>query len=232
MGGKLFNLTESEKQAIKSIDESELHRLISVALDREQLGELNQMPLNECGLFVSRVVHRFGAKLAEYRASKAAKKRDRTLYDARRVGNELSSAVAQMKTRVKEEEKDAQYFHIEERPYWPTRFSRNLGVTVSYRWREKSNDEWHYGSIAFIHKASEKLGDWRDRYTRKPSAARREEMLQDELSQIWEALRMQAHYSVRDFFRAGGDGNQIPETFNVKTDPPSFSLNNHSCKFW
>lgn len=41
-----------------------------------------------------------------------------------------------------------------------------------------------------------------------------------------------ALYSVRDFFREGGDGSKIPETFKAVADPHTGELNNYSLRFW
>jgi hypothetical protein len=37
---------------------------------------------------------------------------------------------------------------------------------------------------------------------------------------------------VRDYFRDGGDGAKIPETFQVTVDSYSRDLNNYSTQFW
>lgn len=68
--------------------------------------------------------------------------------------------------------------------------------------------------------------------TRKPSAAKQEQELQNRLYQTWEHLMRGALYSVRDYFRDGGDGAKIPETFQVTVDSYSRDLNNYSTQFW
>jgi len=39
-------------------------------------------------------------------------------------------------------------------------------------------------------------------------------------------------YSLRDYFKGGGDGSKIPQSFQAKTDSYSRGLNNFSAKFW
>ncbi len=41
-----------------------------------------------------------------------------------------------------------------------------------------------------------------------------------------------ALYSVRDYFRQGGDGAKIPESFRATVDSYSRGLNNYSTQFW
>ncbi|WP_245438912.1 hypothetical protein [Bradyrhizobium sp. SK17] len=41
-----------------------------------------------------------------------------------------------------------------------------------------------------------------------------------------------ALYSVRDYFREGGDGDKIPDTFQATVDSHSRGLNNYSTQFW
>ncbi|MES6350847.1 hypothetical protein U6U03_12115, partial [Cutibacterium acnes] len=114
----------------------------------------------------------------------------------------------------------------------PYRFSKELSVRVGYRWRRTVEDEWTFASITFTH-----VHDPRPDYTlpipkRKPSAAKQEQERQNSLYQTWEHLMRGALYSVRDYFRDGGDGDKIPDTFQATVDSHSRGLNNYSTQFW
>ena len=137
-----------------------------------------------------------------------------------------------MKQRLEIEQKDAQLFIVDDQIMPPHRFSKHLSVRVSYRWRGTVDDEWKFGHITFVHDV-----DLRPDYTtpapkRKPSAAKREQDLQNTLYQTWEHLMRGALYSVRDYFRDGGDGDKIPDTFQATVDSHSRELNNYSTQFW
>jgi hypothetical protein len=137
-----------------------------------------------------------------------------------------------MKQRLETEQKEAQLFIVDDQIMPPHRFSKHLSVRVSYRWRRTVDDEWTFGSITFVHDV-----DLRPDYAtpipkRKPSAAKREQDQQDRLYQTWEHLMRGALYSVRDYFREGGDGDKIPDTFQATVDSHSRGLNNYSTQFW
>lgn len=51
---------------------------------------------------------------------------------------------------------------------------------------------------------------------RKPSAAEAARDLEDSLNREWERLKAQALFSMREFFRDGGDGDAVPEVFAVR----------------
>ncbi|WP_210426037.1 hypothetical protein [Chromobacterium violaceum] len=170
--------------------------------------------------------------MTEYGKAKAAKKRDEAKYDARRAGSDLAYAVQQMKNRVEVEEKEGLLFYIDDLIVPPFRFSERVTVRVSYRWRQAIDNEWVSGSITFAHDV-----DMRADYTmplsrRRPSAAKREQDRQEKLYREWENLMKLGLYSVRDYFRKGGNGAAIPQTFHAKADPYTRGLNNFSTKFW
>jgi hypothetical protein len=147
-------------------------------------------------------------------------------------GHDLSSAVEAMKQRMETEQKEGQLFYVDDQIMPPHRFSKHLSVRVSYRWRRTVDDEWTFGSITFAHDV-----DVRPDYTtlapeRKPSAAKQEQDLQNSLSRTWEELMRSALYSVRDYFREGGDGDKIPDTFQTTVDSHSRGLNNYGTQFW
>jgi hypothetical protein len=129
------------------------------------------------------------------------------------------------------EQKEGQLFFVDDQISPPYRFSKHLIVKVSYRWRRTVDDEWTFGSIAFVHDV-----DLRSDYTipapkLKPSAAKQEQDLQKSLYQTWEHLMRNALYSVRDYFREDRDGDKIPDIFQVTVDSHR-GLNNYSTQFW
>lgn len=74
--------------------------------------------------------------------------------------------------------------------------------------------------------------DTRPPPARKPSAAKQAQERQEDLYREWKLLKDQALFCVRDYFREGRAGANIPKTFRVKYDPYTRGLNNFSAKFW
>lgn len=227
-----INIPRDQQIAIAAIDASELDRLIDQAIREERSGDLHRLPLSNCGSCIGTTLHSFDRALAKHREAKAPRKRAETGDALRRAGHDLSFAVGAMKRRLETEQKEAQLFVVDDQIMPPHCFSKHLSLRVSYRWRRTIDDEWTFGSITFVHDV-----DLRPDYTtsapkRKPSAAKQEQDLQNRLYQIWERLMRGALYSVRDYFREGGDGNKIPDTFQAIVDSHSRGLNNYSTQFW
>lgn len=227
-----INIPRDQQVAIAAIDASELDRLIEQAIREERSGDLHRLPLGDCGSYIATKLHSFDRALAKHREAKAPRKRAETGDALRRAGRDLSFAVGAMKQRMETEQKEGQLFSIDDQIIPPHRFSKHLSVRVSYRWRRTVDDEWSFGHITFVHDV-----DLRPDYTspvpkRKPSAAKQEQDLQDRLCQTWEHLMRGALYSLRDYFRDGGDGDRIPETFQATVDSHSRGLNNYSTQFW
>lgn len=227
-----INISLEEQTALQAIDTSELDRLIEQAIRHEQFGDLHGLDLTRCGPYVATKLHHFRQALLDHREAKAARKRAKTLDALHRAARELSFAVGAMKQRMEIEQKEAQLFFVDDQIMPSYRLSKNLSVRVNYRWRRTADDEWSFGSITFVHDV-----DLRPDYTgptpkRKSSAAKQERELQDKLYQIWEHLMRGALYSVRDYFREGGDGDKIPNAFQVTVDSYTRDLNNQSTRFW
>lgn len=227
-----ITISRDEQDALKAIDSRELHDLVDQAIREERTDELHRLALTRCGSYVSTQLHYFEQALARHRIAKSARKREETGDALRRASRDLTFAVDAMKQRMETEQADAQLFQIDDQIMPPYRFSKQMSVRVSYRWRRSIADEWQWGSITFVHRH-----DPRPDYTmptpkRKPSAAKQEQELQNQLYQTWEHLMRGALYSVRDYFRDGGDGTKIPETFQVTIDSYSRGLNNYSTQFW
>jgi hypothetical protein len=227
-----INIPRDEQVAIAAIDASELDKLVDQAIQEERSSDLHRLPLGNCGSYIATKLHAFDRALARHREAKAARKRSETGDALRRAGHDLTFAVGAMKRRLETEQKEAQLFIVDDQNMPPHRFSKHMSVRVNYRWRRTVDDEWAFGSITFVHDV-----DPRPDYTipapkRKPSAAKREQDLQDSLYQTWEHLMRGALCSVRDYFRDGGDGDKIPDTFQATVDSYSRDLNNYSTQFW
>lgn len=226
-----ISIPRGEREALKALDRSELHRLIGRAMEEERSGALHPLGLERCGPYVSNTLRKFETALADHRKAKAAKKRVETGSDARRIGSDLESAVWQMQARLETEEKDEQLFVIEGPIVHPRTLAEGMSIRVSFRWRQAVEKEWSHGSITVTHEV-----DGRRAYpptsTHKRSAAERERERQDELYRIWKHLLDLTLCSVRDHFRAGRDGCEIPSTFRAIPDNHSRGLNNFSVDFW
>ena len=227
-----INIPRDQQTAITAIDARELDRLIDQAIREERSGELHRLPLAACGSHIGTKLHSFDRALAKHREAKAPRKRAETGDALRRAGHDLSFAVGAMKQRLETEQKDAQLFIVDDQIMPPLRFSKHLSVRVSYRWRRTVGDEWKFGHITFVHDVDLRPDYTRPAPKRKPSAAKQEQDLQNTLYQTWEHLMRGALYSVRDYFRDGGDGDKIPETFKVTVDSYTRDLNNYSTQFW
>lgn len=227
-----INIPPDQQTALTAVDANELERLIKQAIREERSADLHRLRLANCGSYVAKQLHYFEQALTKHRQAKAPRKRAETEQALRRAARNLSFAVEDMKQRIEREQKEGQLFLVDDQIIPPYRFSKRLNVRVSYRWRPTVDSEWTFDSITFLHDV-----DLRPDYTtavpeRKPSAAKLEQNLQNRLYQTWEHLKRGALYSVRDYFREGGDGNKIPDTYRVTVDSYSRDLNNYSTQFW
>lgn len=229
----LINLTQDQKVALDDLDEDVLDRLIDDALFTGRPDGLRRLPLDRCGLFVSGRLRDFETALSRFDGSKAATKRARTEDEARRAGSRLSHAVAQMKHRRAEEEEEGTLFRIEDRfIHQPIRPGKRMSVTIRYRWRPSVDNDWTDGHITFEHVHDPRPDFLREASRPKLSAARRQREEEDDLLRVWESLRDSALFSLRDYFREGGDGSKVPRSFKVTVDAYYGTLNNHSADFW
>lgn len=227
-----INLTQNEKDALASIDTTELDKAIDRAMDEERSGALLTFRLSSCGPYVSNKLNIFLRDLADHAQAKSSRKREETGDRLRRAGYNLVAAVIQMKQRMKEEEEDGQFFYVDDNIYHPFSFSNRLSVTVYYRWRKLMTDTWTSGSIRFDFDAKPRPTYGVPVPKRKPSVAKQEEMRQADLSDTWERLMRDALYSVRDYLKEGRDPTLIPNTFQARPDAHSGYLNNYSTQFW
>ncbi len=226
-----INLSQTEKDALKSIDPRQLDASIDRALDGGPLGELHCLRLHDCGFYVANKLREFEDAVRQYRDAKSSRKVADAHDRAQRAGHRLSHAFGAMKQRMEEEEQEGELFRIEDHIFPPFRFYAEMDVRVSYRWRKSVADDWAFGSITFTHVYRHQPAYWEPTPKRKPSAAKQAAALQDKMAGTWEHLRLTALCTVRDYFREGGDGNRIPETFRALPDSQGH-LNNFSARFW
>lgn len=227
-----INIPSDERDALKAIDTNVLNKLIEQCLYEERPSALRILRLESCGPYAASQLRAYEKALAEYSKAKAARKRAETEYRARRAGSYLAHAVQQMKHRVETEEKEGLLFYVDDQILPPHRFSEQVTVRVSYRWRRAIEDEWAYGSVTFSHEVDLRPDYTMPLPTRKLSAAKQEQERQGKLFGEWEHLMKLGLYSLRDYFKGGGDGSTIPQSFQAKTDSCSRGLNNFSAKFW
>jgi hypothetical protein len=226
-----INIPPDQQAALDAVDIRELDRQIDQALQSETSGALHG-PLQNCGPYVAGRLQAFEQALGRHRVAKAARKREETGRDLRSAASDLAHAVDGMKRRLESERKDAELFVIDDLIAPPYRFSKALSVVVNYRWRRSADDAWTHGRITFTHEVDTRPDFTRPAPKRKPSAAKQEQELQHQLYLTWEHLMRGALYSVRDFFRDGGDGATIPDIFKARVDSHSRGLNNYSTQFW
>jgi hypothetical protein len=226
-----INIPHDQQAALDAIDTRELDRLIDQALRTEQSGAIPGLLWN-CGPYVAGRLHAFEQALGRHRAAKAARKREETGRDLRSAASDLAHAVDGMKRRLETERTDAMLFVVDDLIAPPYRFSKALNVTVNYQWRRSPDDAWTCDRITFTHEVDTRPDYTRPAPKRKPSAAKQEQELQHQLYQVWDHLMRGALYSVRDFFRDGGHGANIPATFKATVDSHSGGLNNYSTQFW
>lgn len=233
---RTFNMDEiyipqDQRAALTAIDDSDLNGLIEQSIQEERSGNLHSIRLASCGPYVASRLQHFDRALAKHREAKATRKRAETESTLRHAGHDLIFSIQAMKQRMEIEQKEEQLFHVggEIPPY---HFNKRLSARVSYRWRKTVDDKWTHGHITFTHDV-DLTPDYRQQQPkRKPSAAKQQEEVQRQLSEAWEHLMMGALYSVRDYFREGRDGGNIPEIYKATVDPHSRRLNNHSTRFW
>lgn len=227
-----INLPSDQQAAISDIDETALRATVRKCLDEERIGPIHGLGLNGCGPYVSTKLHAFQQAIAEYSKAKAHSKRERTRQDALRAGGDLVHAVQQMKGRLETERQEGELFFIDDQIRQPFHLSKRLSVQVSFRWRAPASADWKHGHVTFVYDFSPQPSYALPLPKRKPSATQVARDFEDSLYREWERLKAQALFSMREFFRDGGDGDAVPEVFAVRPSPYGGGLNNFSCNFW
>lgn len=227
-----INLPSDQQRAINEVEVSALRAAVDKCLDEERVGPIHELGLSQCGPYVTSKLQAFQQAIVEHTKAKAHAKRERTRADALRAGSELVHAVQQMKSRVETENEEGLLFFIDDQIMPPFHLSKRLTVRIPFRWRPAQTADWKSGQLTFVYDFSPRPDYTELLPKRKPSAAKSARDLQDRLYEEWERLKMQALFSLREFFRKGGDGNTVPEVFSVRPDPYGGGLNNFSCNFW
>lgn len=227
-----INIPREVRESLKSVDTAALSKLIDHIVERGVPGYLHLLGLSSCGHVIAAKLHSLEMALSEHSKSKSDKKRSETGYRVGRAASDLLHAVRHMKDQVAKEEQEDELFHVYDPLGHPVALRENMTVNVDFRWRKTTDDDWTSGSIAFNH-----VVDMRPNFSqplpgRKPSASKQAKEREDRLYREWERLMTSAHQAVKEYFRKGGDGADIPESFQVRTSPQSGSLNNHSTSFW
>ncbi|CAM3103672.1 hypothetical protein [Pseudomonas plecoglossicida] len=227
-----INLPSNQQAAISDVDEATLRAAVRKCLDEERIGPIHGLGLSDCGSYVGTKLHAFQQAVAEYSKAKAHAKRERTRQDALRAGSDLVHAVQQMKGRLETERQEGELFFIDDQIRPTFHLSKRLSVQVSFRWRASPSADWKHGHLTFVYDFSPQPSYTLPQPKRKPSAAQAARDLEGSLYREWERLKAQALFSMREFFREGGDGDAVPEVFAVRPSPYGGGLNNFSCNFW
>ena len=227
-----INLPRDERERIKGINQSLLSQCLEQCVREERAAALNTMRLYDCGEHISSKLRYFEQALVRYQTAKASKKRSDTLYDSQSAGRDLEHAVQVMKARVVQEEEQEKLFFVDDHIMQPYGFSEKLSVSIGYKWRKTIEDDWTYSRITFEYQVEKRLEDVFSQSKRTVSHAQQERSRREMLEDEWNGLMRHGLYSLRDYFRDGGSGSEIPLTFKVIPDTYSRRLNNHSTKFW
>lgn len=221
----------TDAEIVKAIDTDRLSDLIDQCMREESSSAVRALRLRGCGPYVSSRLQAFENAIAAHQKAKSGKKRTETEYNLRSAGSDLTHAVHQMKHRVVTEEQESRLFYVDDNVMTPPRFNELVTVRVSYGWRASVTDQWTYGSIVFSHTAVLRPTHMQPTSARKASAIQMERDRQEHLHGQWEYLKGLCLQSVRDYLRRGGNGTEIPQTFQVKTDSYTQGLNNFSAQF-
>ncbi|WP_028686714.1 hypothetical protein [Pseudomonas fulva] len=227
-----INLPSYQQAAISNVDETVLRAAVRKCLDEERIGPILGLGLSDCGPYVGTKLHAFQQAIAEYGKAKAHAKRERTRQAALHAGSDLVHALQQMKGRLETERQEGELFFIDDQIRAPFHLSKRLSVPVSFRWRASPSADWKHGYVTFVYDFSPQPNYAFPLPKRKPSAAQVARDLEDSRHREWERLKAQALFSMREFFRDGGDGDAVPEVFAVRPSPYGGGLNNFSCNFW
>ena len=225
-------LHRSEADALRAIDPSEMERVVDEAVWQARSGQLHALRLASCGQYVSARLARFDQAVAVHNKAKAARKRAETSADLRQAGGDLLYAVREMKQRLEEEERETEFFRVDDESFPPSSLTDSLRVRVGYRWRDTTDGAWTHGCIVFSHDVDERPDHTASVPRRKPPRWKMEEERQETLYGIWDRFRWSALQSVQEYLRSGRDRSAIPANFRATTDPHSRSLGRYSTDFW
>lgn len=227
-----INIPRNEQDALASIDADKLRVVIDHCIHDERPLALRAFRLHGCGLFVSTKMGAFERALEAYGKAKAARKRSETLFDASSAGRDLLDAVEQMQHRVAKQAEQGERFYIDDLITSPSSFGSRLAVRVGFRWRPAPTEPWTSSDITFFYDVDPLPDYTRPQPARMPSGAKQARERQERLQREWWHLKDQALFAVRDFFQDGGNGADIPKTFQVRPSAHTRGMNNFSTRFW
>ncbi|MCG8910272.1 MULTISPECIES: hypothetical protein [Pseudomonas] len=227
-----INTSRFEREALKALNMTELRKQVDNLVHSGQSGQLHGLGLTECGQFVGTNLHAFERALLEHRQAKSPTKRDRTMDSLLRAGRNLIHAVEERRRVVEEEEHDSMLFTVDDMVDKPTFFSQKLTVRVSYSWRAEREAKWMIGSIDFIYECDRVPSAEALAAGQKKGMARAKRERQVALQSEWNFLRRSALFSVRDYFKNGGNGAEIPKTYEVRKHPHGSVISHRSTDFW
>ena len=130
-----INLPPEQQERIKAVDVDRLYKLVDQTLYDGGTGALRELHLESCGAYIAEQLRIYDRALSGYAKAKSAKKRAETEMDARRAGSALISAVNQMQSRVETEEKEGQFFFVDDHVMQPFGINNNLSVSIRFHWR-------------------------------------------------------------------------------------------------
>ena len=226
-----INLSRNVRDALKAIDTDVLDELVGQNVFEQKFESFHRLGLARCGSYVALELRTLEQALIARDKARTSIKSVEIEDRIRTAGSSLASAVHQMKHRVETEEREEKLFYIDDQIFAPYHYSENLQVQVNFRWRSAIEDEWTYGSTTASHVMVLQPSYSFPTSKRKPGPAKRQQDRQDKLRREWEHLKKMVLHSVKDYFRAGGNGAAIPVTFKVTTDYRG-DLNNRSAEFW
>lgn len=227
-----INISRDEQEALRNTDPSEVEKLVERAVRDEQSDHLYALPLANCGPYVESKLHDFERAIVNSKRYKSPNKMEEARETIRRAGNQLCSAVRDMKRKLEEQERESELFYVDDQIMPPLRYTNHLTVRVSYQWRRSADEKWNYRSVTFTHEVIDIPDYSQPRTKRKPSAAKVYQDKQRELYQTWEHLMFGALHSVKEYLKEDGDGSAIPETYKATVDSYTKTLNNFSTRFW
>lgn len=227
----LINIPREEQEALLALDMDRICELVATALRQDGVGDLRPL-LTHCGPYISSKLYAFEQALARHREARAPNRLETTSRDRHEAALDLKHAIWSRRDQVEADRKDAELFFVEDNIWPPTRLGKHLSVRVNYRWRRSTEDAWRHGSILFSHDYDPRPDYPFASTARKLSATKQAQELQKELHLTWDYFKLGALCSVRDFFKAGRDGAEIPDAFEALADPHTRRLNNFSTDFW
>lgn len=227
----IINLSREEKRAISAIDQANLNKIIDRVISTGQADELYELQLSSCGPYVAEKYRILQQDLFDLARAKSSRKREEAHESVWRSAHRLSDAVTEMRHRMETEEKEDQFFRVDDHIMPPITPRPNIRFSVRYKWRKGVDDEWNHGSIEFTHTVVIRPDYSAPVRKRKPSAREQREQQERAYFDAWERVTRDALHYVHEYLQKGNDPHLIPASFAVKVGTSGY-LDNFSTKFW